>query len=197
MADGYEYDVFISYSRKAPIFDWVHNHFYPRLEERLGCEMKAEPRIFVDTTQETGVRWPLNIQKALKKSRILVSVWSPHFFRSEWCVAEWESMLKREEVLKMGSEENPRGLVYAVKFSDGDHFPSTAKDTNYKDLSKWGFPQEGFQETADYLDFQREIEQIAKELEKQVRKAPAWQNDWPVIKKPRIASEPEVELPRI
>ena len=197
MANGYEHDVFISYSRRAPIFDWVHNHFYPRLEERLGCEMKREPKSFIDTQQETGVRWPLNIQNALKKSGILVAVWSPHFFRSEWCMAEWESMLKREGILGMGSVENPRGLVYAVLFSDGQHFPPTAKDTYHKDLSKWGFAQKHFEKTAEYLEFQRAIEEIARELEVQTRNTPAYQSDWPIVENPALSSELKIELPRI
>lgn len=159
--------------------------------------MDREPKIFIDTKQETGVHWPQNIQKALKKTRILLAVWSPHFFRSQWCVAEWESMLKREEVIGMSVGENAGGLIYPILFSDGKHFPEKAKERQYKDISRWGFPQKGFEETIEYIDFHRQVEDIAKELELQIEKVPAWQNDWPIIENPPIDEEPKVELMRI
>lgn len=193
----YQYDVFISYARKRPVFEWVNNHFYPRLKDRLGCEMQKDPAIFIDTSQETGVRWPLNIKTALKSSRILVSVWSPHYFRSEWCVAEWQTILKREEMVGMGTPDNPRGLVYPVIFSDGSHFPQKAKDTQHKDLSKWAFESKQFEETHEYLEFIKEIQGISKELAEQIGQAPAWQNDWPIIENPIVLPEATLGLPRI
>jgi hypothetical protein len=39
MADDYIYDVFVSYRHRQPVMDWVKNHFYPLLEQRLPDEM--------------------------------------------------------------------------------------------------------------------------------------------------------------
>ncbi len=71
-------------------------------------------------------------------------------------------MLKREEILGMSNDDNTRGLVYPILFSDGKHFPKMAKDTYYKDISRWGFSQKGFEDTDEYINFQRQVEDIAK-----------------------------------
>ncbi|MGH9847139.1 MAG: hypothetical protein ACREEM_51240, partial [Blastocatellia bacterium] len=50
MAEDYEYDVFVSYRHKQPVLDWVKNHFYPLLDQRLPDEMpiEHETKIFID-----------------------------------------------------------------------------------------------------------------------------------------------------
>jgi hypothetical protein len=53
----------------------------------------------------------------------MIPVWSPGYFTSAWCVAELRTMLKREHILLLSTEENPGGLVFPIKFSDGKFFP--------------------------------------------------------------------------
>ncbi len=137
MGKAYEYDVFISYRREQPVRDWMQYHFYPLLKERLPDCLPDKPRIFIDWEIETGSHWPAALRKALKNSRCLVAVWSAEYFRSAWCLAEWRSMQERERLSGMRSEENPYGLVYAVKFGDGEYYPDEAKNTQYTDLEKW------------------------------------------------------------
>ena len=56
MAEDYLYDVFISYRHKPPMGEWVRNHFYPLLEQRLpDClPISHETKIFIDWDIETG-----------------------------------------------------------------------------------------------------------------------------------------------
>lgn len=180
----YEYDIFLSYTRKPPVGTWVKNHFLPLLEEWLGAFSPEEPRIYVDWQQQTGVHWPANLRRALKYSRCLVAVWSPFYFRSSWCVAEWQSMREREKLLGLGTHDKPKGLVYPVVFSDGLHFPEEAKRTQYVDLSLWNIPYEHYRNTDRYIEFTEKMQFVAQDLAKFVVLAPPWQNDWPVVEPP-------------
>ena len=56
MPNDYEYDIFLSYSRKSPVLDWVQNHFYPELKQWLASHTPHEPRIFVDWEQQIWSR---------------------------------------------------------------------------------------------------------------------------------------------
>jgi hypothetical protein len=182
MGDGYEYDLFLSYKRAGNVPDWVKNHFHPLLLNALTDLLPVTPRIFLDTQQEIGVRWPENLAHALRRSRYLVAVWSVPYFQSAWCMAEWQSMVKREQLLGMGTEADPRGLVYPVVFADGNSFPKEAQAVQArKDLSRWAIPFEGFRETTDYVDFYRAICEVAVTLAARLDQAPAWQPDWPVV----------------
>jgi hypothetical protein len=196
MSDAYEFDVFLSYSRKGPVGEWVRNHFHPLLMDWLDSIAVHEPKIFVDWEQETGVRWPINLQRALKRSKCLVAVWSSQYFRSPWCVAEWSTMVAREKLLGFATAESPRGLVYPVVFSDGDNFPSEAKSRQSVDLRNWNYPQKQFRETAAYMELERKVQEITEELCGWIQTAPPWRDDWP-LEFPHAYPEIEPVLPRI
>jgi hypothetical protein len=186
MSDGYEYDLFLSYTRKGNVPGWMENHFFPLLRDALTDRRPVAPRIFLDTQQETGANWPLNLEFALKRSRYLVAVWSAPYFQSAWGLAEWTSMLERERLLGMGGLENPQGLVYPVVFADGDSFPERAREVQARmDLKRWAFPFPGFRETPAYLDFFQAMSEVAETLAARLDLAPAWRPDWPVVRPPR------------
>ena len=199
MADGYEYDVFLSAASETPVGEWVDNHFLGMLRIHLGNEMPPErkPRVFWFKEQETGIHWQENLQKILTRSRILVSVLSPHYFRSEWCMAEFESMRKRETKLGMGSVEYPDGLIYPVLFSDGEYFEGVRRVAMVKDLSKWRYHWPQFRDSEKYLEFDKEMRTVGKELVQQIMKSPNWEKDFPVIMNPKTMEEPVTKLPRI
>ncbi|MGH9836562.1 MAG: toll/interleukin-1 receptor domain-containing protein [Blastocatellia bacterium] len=181
MAEAYEYDVFVSYRRKQPVMDWVNNHFYPLLDQRLPDEMPVEheTKIFIDFDEiETGAAWPAKLREALRKSRCIVAVWSPEYFRSEWCMAEWRTFVEREKLLGLPADR--QRLIYPVVFADGEHFPPDAKETQYRDLKKWNLPHLPFRNSLEFLDFDKEVQAVANELAAMIQKAPAW-NDWPII----------------
>jgi hypothetical protein len=182
MEQDYIYDIFLSYRRRPPVGDWVKHHFYPLLRNWLSQAMPQDPEIFIDVEEiETGSQWSLRLQNALKNSRCLVPVWSPDYFRSSWCWAELQSMMKRESLLGFRTHENPAGLIYPVVFSDGEHFPTEAKGIQNKDLRKWNISSEVFRETRAYADFEKEVQLVAEEIGKMLQTAPDWQENWPVV----------------
>jgi hypothetical protein len=198
MPGDYQYDIFLSYRRKWPSQEWVQNHFYQRLEGLLGESLPHSPRVFLDTREiETGQEWPLVLQEALKGSRCLVSVWSPEYFRSAWCVAELHSMLERERLLgyRTGGHAGRR-LVYPIVFADGLHFPDYTKAMQYRDLQKWNIPDTAFARSRKILGFHEEMKKVAEELADLILQAPAWQDDWPIVT-PAVLPVTTVHVPRL
>lgn len=195
---GYEYDIFLSYPRAGHAGEWVRNHFHPLLKGCLNEELAEAPSVWFDEDQDPGVNWPANLRRALLRSRILVAVWSPSYFRSTWCMAEWESMRAREQVLGFATEENPQGLIYPVVYGDGDSFPLAAKATQYRrDLSQWGFPLPQFQKTEQYMHLWDCMRQVAGDIATRLGTVPAWADGWPVVDMPNIAPPSRSPLPRL
>jgi hypothetical protein len=120
------------------------------------------------------------VRNALQRARILVPVCSPKYFLSEWCLAEWHSMVRREELAGMASSATPQGLIYPVIFCDSENFPTYAHERRMQDLKMWNLPYPQFQDTIEYLGFHREVERIAVEIKELIDQVPDWRPDWPV-----------------
>ncbi|HEX5401310.1 MAG TPA: TIR domain-containing protein [Pseudonocardiaceae bacterium] len=193
MARVYEYDLYISYHRDGgTVPAWVRTHFYPRLSELLEDNVDRKVKIFFDEHVRGGVLWAPELRSALQRTRILVPVCSPAYFGSEWCLAEWHSMAKREQLVGMATQAR---LIYPVIFCDSRNFPTYAHERRMQDLKKWNLPYPQFQETLAYLDFHSAVERIALELVDLIEQAPTWQPDWPVVLPP-ADPPPTSSLPR-
>ncbi|MFF7447474.1 MULTISPECIES: TIR domain-containing protein [unclassified Streptomyces] len=192
----YEWDVFISYSHKGHVKDWVRNHFQRELTLSLEDVLPDDPRVFVDYDIPVGTPWPERLEDALLKARCLVAIWSPPYFRSEWCMAEWVSMRKRQAALAATNGRAPT-LIYPIRFADGDHFHPDAKNTQQcRDLSKYAHDREQFRDTPLYMDFQKEMRTVAEEIAAILDRAPEWQAGWPVDRPPAL-ERPQSRLPRL
>ncbi|MFF9602505.1 TIR domain-containing protein [Streptomyces sp. NPDC014684] len=193
----YEWDVFISYCHSGHVKGWVINHFRHELKLSLEDELPRDPRIFIDLEIQVGSQWPDRLADALSKSRCLVPIWSPPYFRSEWCMAEWVSMRKREELMRSASNQPPI-LIYPIIFSDGDHFPEEAKNTqHFRNLSEYGYDGEQFRDTPDYLAFQKEMRGVAKTIAEGLQHSPEWQEGWPIERPANLQTRPPSRLPRL
>jgi hypothetical protein len=192
----YEYDVFISYKRvTGTVPAWIRTHFYPRLAELLDDNLDHDVKIFFDETVPSGSAWPVELQAALGRTRILLAVCSPKYFADEWCLAEWHSMVKREELVGMTTPERPQGLIYPVLYCDSDNFPGYAKQRKMRNVKPWNLPDPQFQASMAYLDFHREVERIVEELVRLIPQAPDWRSDWPVYT-PLPGPPPTSHLPK-
>ncbi|NGY60962.1 toll/interleukin-1 receptor domain-containing protein [Lentzea sp. NEAU-D13] len=197
---GYEYDVFLSYTRRGGGEMWVREHFHRALKDWLGNEMGFDPRIFVDWGQETGVAWPENLERALLRSKVMVAVFSPPYFRSPWCRAEWESMLERHRVLGYGTADQPRQLVLPVRYADGRHYPPEAHATQQRDFTSWNLPlaYEVYSRSANYEHFLTAVQELAKEVAERIEEAPPWDPAWQVVRPPLdLTTVPPGPLPRL
>jgi TIR domain len=185
---SYDHDIFVSYRRSPTIGPWVQNHLAPRLEARLN-EISPNPvNVFCDFKMSEGVNWPAELQRSVKRSRLLLTIWSADYFRSTWCMAEWQSFRRRETLLGLFTAEHPQGLVYPVRYSDGDHFHSDAKLTQWrKDFSELSYPDDVFRLSVKYLEFDNLVRQMAQELSLRLNSVPAWSDNFPILEPQPLA----------
>jgi TIR domain len=179
---GYEYDIFVSYRRSITQGPWVANHFVPLLEARLNDIAPKPVRVFWDGRMEDGVKFPDELKSRLRTSRLLLSVWSADYFRSTWCMAEWQSFRKREKMLGLFSAEHPQGLVYPIRYADGEYFHRDAKETQCrKDFTSLNFPDEIFKKTIKYLEFDVLVQEVANDLVIRLGAVPPWNSGFPIV----------------
>jgi hypothetical protein len=195
MHEGYMYDVFISYRHEWPVLGWFTHHFQPLLEQWLPNYMPYRPRIFKDLLIGAGTKWPAGLRQALLMSRCIVSIWSPEYFRSKWCSAELQTMLRRERLLGLRTNRNPSGLIYPVLYAGAECLPSYVQVIQYKDMSNWNFPYPVFKETVLYLEFDKQMQVLCQELAVMIQSAPPWQSAWPVVI-PKISPSTTSAVPR-
>jgi hypothetical protein len=176
--DGYRYDLYISSPRSGSVGEWIRNHLFPLLKDALSDELGVEPEIFFDAASvEVGGSWPEQLSETLKRSRMLLAVLSPSYFRSSWCASEWESMLARERLL---GDAQVR-IIYPVLALGGDSLPASVRSRQWIDMSRWVIPTPAFRETARYVQFYEAVRHLAQVIAENVERAPPWQEDFPAI----------------
>jgi len=191
---SYQYEIFLSYRRSPTVGLWVKNHLHPKLQARIDEISPIPIRISLDTDMQSGSAWPDELKLRLRSSAILLTVWSADYFRSDWCMAEWRSFRQREAVLGFSTPQNPKGLVYPVRYADGDHFHNDAKTTLCKfDFSELNYPEEEFRHTQKYLEFDDRVQKLAGDLLPLILAAPDWQQDFPIVEPGPMAP---VHMPR-
>jgi hypothetical protein len=182
---SYQYDIFVSYRRTPMTEPWVHNHLVPTLEARTN-EVSPRPiRISFDHQMESGTLWPEEIKRRLRNSALLLAVWSAEYFQSPWCMAEWSSFRERERKLHLFAPANPQGLVYPIRYNDGNYYHPEAKLTQCKrDFSSLNYPHEAFRKSEKYLEFDDLIQRMARDLVTCLESRPAWRADFPIVEPP-------------
>jgi len=179
---SYEHDIFISYRRSSTAGEWVKNHLAPCLEARLNDVAPRPVRIFYDLRMADGVNWPAELKRQVRNSKLLLAVWSADYFRSAWCVAEWRSFREREALLGLFSDDHTQGLVYPVRYADGDYFHPEARLTLCrKDFSHLNYPYKIFVDTPKYIEFDELVKGIATDLVARLDTVPAWRADFPIV----------------
>jgi len=157
--------------------DWTRG-VHRLLSFWLQQEIDREVKMFVDEeTIETGDRWPEVLREALKGSRCMVSIWSPAYFRSNWCFSEWASFLEREKRLKMRSH----GLIAPLVFHDGERFPRDAQIVQWTNVEKYASTARAFWDSPRVIELEDEIKKFACAVAKMVASAPPFEEDWPII----------------
>jgi hypothetical protein len=198
VARGYEYDVFISYPHdNEEVRDWVRAEFHPQLENKLSQSMKRAPRVFLDVTElQVGTPYPDQLRDAHLRSRILVAILTPPYFRSDWCCAEWRAMLGRQKAV--AADRVPR-VVYGVLVADGDCFPPRSAKLQHKDLRDYTVLFSRFERFPPlYMGFLSRMREVAAELADMIADAPPWDPDWPRVKpRKQHSSRPHGTMPRL
>jgi hypothetical protein len=193
---GYQYDLFISYSRVGSVPKWLLNHFLPKLADCLADQFAPAPKLYVDKRMQRGVHWPSDLQKALQHSKIMIQLLTPPYFESKWCMAEWRSMQEREKLLGLGGPDISQGLVYPILYSDSENFPMDGLVRSWKDFKEFAHPDPVYQQSRRYIHFHREVNELAVDLVRLLKQVPEWQPDWPLVDIPDPVIIPPPPIPR-
>lgn len=178
----YEHDIFISYRRSPTVGLWVQRHLAPRLQARLDDVAPAPVRVFFDSQMSEGANLTAALRRSIVGSGLLLSVWSADYFRSRWCMAEWQSFRQRENQLGYFTPANPESLVYPVRYADGDSFhPEARAALCRKDFSRLNYPDESFRDSPKYLEFDDLVREVAAELIARIPNLPPWDAQFPVV----------------
>ena len=172
---GYKNDVFISYSHRYQ--GWLQSTFLELFEHYLSETVNFDVKIFVDYQGiKGGDDWNNRIKHELIHSKCLVSIYSPAYFRSEWCVKEFAIMDFRQKEYGFRTMSNPDGLVIPINIFDGEHFPKYATSIQYEDFRE--FNKDGIKNTSLYLPFQNKLESWVTNVAKAIQSAPTWDKNW-------------------
>ncbi|MFX0198449.1 MAG: TIR domain-containing protein [Candidatus Hodarchaeota archaeon] len=98
--NNFENDIFISYSHldNKPLIEgqkgWISS-FHASLSRRLGQLLGREPKIWRDETEIRGHEYFVKVtMEKLRKSLILISVLTPRYIQSEWCMDELQEFCR-------------------------------------------------------------------------------------------------------
>jgi len=184
----YTYDAFFSYKRDRESDAW-HRRVKDKIAYWVRLELgRDDVKIFFDDEEiRVGARFKAKISDSLRRSKCLVCVWSPLYFRSPWCMSEWQSFVQRE--IKFGAQ-----LVIPASFHDGETFPAEARAIQTLDFSEFASTMPRFWDTESAVRFEDlRLRPFARDLAAMIRSAPPYDDAFPVF----IASESDTqaELP--
>src|SRR3954468_3728848 len=85
------YEFFLSYARanNDPYLKLFIEAVSEVIRERRGLPAGAQVAFFDQQELELGEDWDQTIVDALQTSRVFVALWSPAYFKSEYCGKEW------------------------------------------------------------------------------------------------------------
>lgn len=189
---SYLYDAFFSYKRD-PQSDLWHATVKDKIRYWLETELgQGEGKIFFDTADlATGDRWPERISEALRRAKCLICVWSPNYFRSKWCVSEWQTFIAREQRIGGGLS-----LIVPATYHDGESFPAAAKAYQTADFRPYASTMPFFWETEDAFKFEKVLKTFALDLAKKMAACPPFDPAFPVVEARDDQVLPPAVIPR-
>jgi hypothetical protein len=175
----YDYEIFLSYSRKTCVAEWVKERFVPLFRDYLANDLGDEPRIFVDRDEIVpGDVWPERVKNALAKSKCLIAMWSPLYFSSEECCRELAVMYKRNVELGLASTMNPSGIIVPVNIRDGDSFPDLVRKFEWLDCKRFVRSGRCFLDSSLYLEFEEVLQDWTPSVARILDTSHRWREEW-------------------
>ena len=89
-------------------------------------------------------------------------------------------MLERERINGMTSSQLPDGLIYAIRFSDGDSFPEQTRGIQLFCMQAWNYHAPVFEQSPKYIEFCDRVKEVADGIKSMLANVPDWQ-DWPIV----------------
>jgi len=159
--EDYKYDLYVSFHHGGVLNEWVRT-FVDNLVDWLALELPRPPQVFFDTKDLVpGEPWNVQIEDAIKRSKLLLAILTPAYFASAFCTREWVMFEERERITKCGP------LIIPVLVRGGQHLPERVRRRKWLDASNitlvssqsWNASKE------NYLLLQESASSIARMLE--------------------------------
>jgi hypothetical protein len=180
LSAGYQYDVFLSYSRAQQWPTWVERTFLPIVEHWLSAELGRDVRIFHDMRSiSIGQHWPNELEYGLAASRIMITLWSRSYFRSDWCRRELGALMCRAE------HQRSRGLTGQIIFPIAIHdstradVPSAARDLQLQKIQQFADPFI-HQDSPMREELSRNLRPLCQQAARQIAAVPDESYVWPL-----------------
>ena len=126
--------------------------------------------VFIDTGRLLpGYKYNETLAQAICQSVCMVVVYSPKYERHDYCVREYEAMVKLEGARRqlLGSAAKGRGFIIPVILRGSDNIPQRIRDhVHYSDFSKFTLATPRLASNPDYIE---KIQQIAQVIYEQYR----------------------------
>ncbi len=122
-------DIFVSYARRDDS-DGLISELAERLREAYGRYLGAKLDVFMDSADiQVGERWNRRLEAELESSRLVLALLSPSYFRSQYCLKEWDASQGRqsERILP----------VEVVPLKDEEHDFSAERQLNEEQRLRW------------------------------------------------------------
>jgi len=162
-----------------PHGEWVDDIFFPLFQAYLREALNKEVTIFKDSKEiQNGNDWRLSVRKALIHSKVMVSIFSPAYFRSEWCIREFATIDHRQRKLGFLSVENPTGLIVPLRLFDGEHFPDYANSLQMLNCVDFNRIGGGVKQTNLYIELQGKLQEWAYDVAAAIERSPEWNSEW-------------------
>ncbi len=194
LPNDYVYNVFVSYNYASLMRRWVNGSFKELFEYFLANELNVrDPQVgfFADVVR-AGQHWRNRLGGMLLRSRVLVAVCSPGYFRSGWCLSEWESFRLREELLQCD------GLRVPLLHDDGQHYMTQhgVDGIHHVDFRDCAFFVGDPNQHPKGPMFEEKVHELAAAVAEQVTNAPPFDPGWPLAEMPDVPT-PNTTLKRI
>jgi hypothetical protein len=160
--------------------------------DMLATELEPyrEPAIFIQHRElAIGHSFVDSVRDALRRSRLLLPIVTPTYFRSSWTVAEYETFVARERIT--GADE----LVVPVLLRGGDDLPRDMQRRQFLDARR--YPISG--RLRSDRNAARTIRDVVEGIVWMLDRVPPYSADFPVVdpaevRLPQLAEKPSLRI---
>jgi hypothetical protein len=159
---AFQYACFVSYPHGQ--FELMAS-FIEQLKSALDAYLDPllDEQVYIDRQRlQPGYRYNEELAKAICQSVCMVVVYSPKYERHEYCVREYEAMVKLEESRRtmLGPAGRGRGFIIPVILRGGDDIPPRIREhVHYTDFSRFTLATPRLASNPEYVG---EIQKIAQ-----------------------------------
>jgi hypothetical protein len=191
---SYRYDVFVSVKWDDLFGAWVRDDFMPVFLPHLKnsviakCDRDFAGIFYYKDDISYGQNWKNRLKEAIPYSRCVIALCSPEYFRSRYCMLEWNSFSDRAQSVNAD-------LIIPASIHDGQSFPQYARDIQVGELQDFVIPGSGFRLTAQYATFVARVRELADCVAARVQAAPEFQA-WSIADEDALKPAEKPQIPQ-